>query len=156
MVEISSFKEAFQLYQTNQLPRVVIQNLAYILMSACEDIPPNVQSDTDINTDNLLWLANQLSAEFNFHEYLGGNAYICESAFDLTNIKAFDPVWADVHGEWPDVTDQPMVWDVCYTLDDHWAVFCCIWNNAGGDTYYVPSALWQQARLAEHLALNPG
>lgn len=156
MVEISSFKHAFQLYQSNQLALPIVQNIAYLLMNICDDHPPNVHSYTDINADNLKWLSGQLSAEFSFSEYLGGDAYVCESEADLISIKAFDQAWADKHGDWPNVTDQPMVWDVCHTLDDTWAVFCCIWNNAGGPVYYVPKSLWSQARVEEHLAINQG
>lgn len=156
MVEISSFKQAFQLYKSNQIALPVVQDIAYTLMSACDDIPPNVHSSTDINTDNLKWLSGQLSAEFSFNEYLGGNAHICESEPDLTNIKAFDQDWADAHGDWPNVTDQPMVWDICHQLNEGYVAFCYIWNNAGGPVYYVPSYLWEIARVSEHLLINNG
>ena len=154
MIEICNFKEAFQLYQSNQLALIVVQDIAYTLMSACADMPPNVHSYADINSDNLKWLSGQLSAEFSFSEYLGGNAFVCESESDLTNIKAFDQAWADKHGDWPNVTDQPMVWDVCHTLDYEWAVFSYIFNNAGGNVFYVPKFLWQVARVSEHFLMN--
>lgn len=154
MIEICNFKQAFQLYQTNQLAFSIIQDIAYTLMSACDDIPPNVHSSTDINTDNLIWLSGQITAEFSFNEYLGGDAYICESEADLTSIKGFDPAWAEKHGDWPNVTDKPMVWDVCCMLDDSYVTFCCIWNNAGGPVYYVPKLLWSAAKVEEHLAIN--
>ncbi|WP_229007890.1 hypothetical protein [Methylophilus sp. Leaf408] len=154
MIEICNFKEAFQLYQTNQLAFPVVQDIAYLLMNVCDDHPPNVHSYTDINAENLKWLSGQQYAEFSFNEYLGGDAYICESESDLKSIKGFDPAWADKHEEWPNVTDQPMIFDVCHKLDSEWAVFCFIWNNAGGSTYYVPESLWSAARVEEHLAMN--
>lgn len=156
MVEMSNFKQAFQLYETRQLALAVIQDIAYLLMSVCDDHPPNVHSSRDINADNLKRLSCQLAAEFSFNEYLGGDAFVCESESDLTNVVAFDPAWAEKHGDWPNVTDQPMVWDVCYALDYEWAVFSCIWNNAGGNVYYVPKSLWTAARVEEHLAINQG
>jgi len=156
VIEINCFKQAFQLYQANRIALPVVQDIAYTLMRACDDIPPNVHSSTDINIDNLKWLSGQLSAEFSFNEYLGGNAYICESEADLTSIKAFDQAWADKHGEWPNVTDQPMVWDVCHTLDSEWVVFSYIWSNAGGNVYYVPKSLWKVGRVSEHLLINNG
>lgn len=156
MVEIDSFKQAFQLYQSNQLALPVIQDIAFLLMNICDCHPLNVHSSTDINTDNLKWLSGQLSAEFSFNEYLGGDAYICESEADLNHIAGFDQSFADRHGRWPSVIDQPMSWDVCHKLDSEWAVFCCIWNNAGGPVYYVPKSLWTQARVEEHLAINQG
>ena len=154
MIEILNFKQAFQLHQTNKIALIVLQDVAYMLMRACDDNPPNVHSCSDINTDHLKWLSDQLSADFSFSEYLGGSIYICESESDLINIKSFDQAWADKHGDWPNVTDQPMVWDVCYALDSEWAVFSYIWNNAGGNVFYVPEFLWQVARVSEHLLMN--
>lgn len=154
MIVIKCFKEAFQLYQTNQIAFSIVQDIAYTLMSAYDDILPNVRISADINTNNLIWLSDQLSAEFSFSDYLGGSIYICESESDLINIKSFDQAWADKHGDWPNVTDQPMVWDVCYALDSEWAVFSYIWNNAGGNVFYVPKFLWQVARVSEHLLMN--
>lgn len=154
MIEICTFKQAFQLYQSNQLAFAVVQDIAYTLISACDDISPNVDSYIDINTDNLKWLSGQLYAEFSFSQYLGGSAHICKSESDLINIKAFDQAWADKHGDWPNVTDQPMIWDLCHALDSEWAVFSYIWNNAGGNVYYVPKSLWSAARVEEHLTIN--
>lgn len=154
MIEIFNFKQAFQLYQSNQTSLVVVQDIAFMLMSACADMPSNVHSYTDINSDNLKWLSGQLYAEFSFSEYLGGNNFICESESDLTQITAFDQDWADKHGDWPNVTDQPMVWDLCHRLDSEWVVFSYIWNNAGGSIYYVPKSLWRKARVSEHLLIN--
>lgn len=154
MIEISSYKQAYQFHRANRIPLVILQDIAFMLINACQDFPPNVSAYTDINHANLKWLSGQLAAEFNFNEYLGGNAYICESASELYSIKAFDQAWADEYGEWPDVTVKPIVWDVFYILNDEWAVFAYLWNNAGGDTFYVPKSLWPQARVDEHRQLN--
>lgn len=155
MIEISSYTKAYQFHQLNKLPLSILQDIAFMLMSAWQPLNPNLANKpSEISNAQLAWLSVQESAEFSFSEYLGGNVYICETESELSSIKAFDPEWADTYGEWPDVTDQPMVWDVCHKLNEEWAVFCCIWNNAGGDTYYVPSSLWQHARLDEHLELN--
>ncbi|SDK53403.1 hypothetical protein SAMN05192566_1557 [Methylophilus rhizosphaerae] len=154
MVEINSFKQAHQLYKTNQFPLVAIQYLAFMFMNACQDIPPNISTYTDINTDSLTWLSGQLSAKFSFNEYLGGDAFICESETDLTAIVAFDQEWADQHGRWPNVTDKHLAWDICTILHSDWAVFGYCWNNAGGDIYYIPKSLWAKARVNEHRELS--
>lgn len=155
MIEINRYTQAYQFHQSNRLPFAILQDIAFMLMSAWQPLNPNLaDKPSEINNAQLAWLSVQESAEFSFSEYLGGDVYICETESELSSIKAFDPEWADEHGEWPDVTDKAVVWDVCHKLNDEWAVFCCIWNNAGGDTYYVPSSLWQQARLDEHLELN--
>jgi hypothetical protein len=155
MIEISSYTQGYQFHKSNKLPLSILQDIAYLLMNVWQPLgPPFAAKPSEITIEQLDWLSVQESAEFSFNEYLGGNVYICESESELSSIKAFDPAWADEYGEWPDVTDKPMVWDVCHKLNEEWAVFCCIWNNAGGDTYYVPSSLWQQARLDEHLELN--
>jgi hypothetical protein len=155
MIEISNFKQAYLRFESNPLLLPIVQDLAYLVINICDpQNPPTVNSASTITTQHLQWLSNQEAAELSFDAYMGGNAYICESESELSSIKSFDPAWADEYGEWPDVTDQPMVWDVCHKLNEEWAVFCCIWNNAGGDLYYVPSFLWQQARLDEHTELN--
>jgi hypothetical protein len=155
MIEISSYRQAYQFHQLNRLPFAILQDIAFMLMSAWQPLNPNLaDKPSEINNAQLAWLSVQESAEFSFNQYLGGDVCICESESDLTSIKAFDPDWANEYGEWPDVTYQSMVWDVCHKLDEEWAVFCCIWNNAGGNTYYVPSTLWQHARLDEHSERN--
>lgn len=156
MVEINSFKQAYQRYLGKNLPLPILQDIAFMLMSACQDIPPNVSTYTDINPDNLIWLSGQLSAEFSFDEYLGGHAYICELEADLLAIKGYDSDWFNQHGEWPNVTDKAMRWDVCQLLNDDWAVFAYCWNNAGGNVFYVPQSLWRQAKVSEHLQINLG
>lgn len=155
MIEINRYTQAYQFHQFNRLPLAILQDIAFMLMSAWQPLNPNLANKpSEISSAQLAWLSVQESAEFSFSEYLGGVVYICDSESDLNSIKALDPDWANKYGEWPDVTDQPMVWDVCHKLDEEWAVFCCIWNNAGGNTYYVPSTLWQHARLDEHSELN--
>lgn len=156
MIEINCIKQAYQLYQSNQLPLIVIQDIAFMFMGACHDIPPNVSTYTDINSDNLIWLSDQLSAEFSFNEFLGGNAYICETESDLTAIVAYDQDWFVQYGRWPNVTDKPMIWDVFNTLNAEWAIFGYCWNNAGGKVFYVPECLWHIARVSEHLLINNG
>lgn len=156
MIEINCIKQAHQLYQSNQLPLIVIQDIAFMFMGACQDIPPNVITYTDIDSDNLIRLSAQLSAEFSFNEFLGGNAYICETESDLTAIVAYDQDWFVQYGRWPNVTDKPMIWDVCNALNIEWAVFAYCWNNTGGKFFYVPKNLWDKAKVSEHLLMSNG
>lgn len=155
MIEISSYKQAYQFHQANRIPFVILQDIAFMLMNACDPLKPQiVKNASEISIEQLAQLSAHESAEYSLNAYLGGNVYICEAESELSSIKAFDQEWADEHGDWPDVTDKPMVWDVFYLLVEEWAVFAYLWNNAGGDTYYVPKSLWQEARISEHRQLN--
>ena len=155
MIEISSYKQAYQFHQANHISLVILQDIAFMLINACDPLSPQIVNvSSEINIEQLDALATLEAAEFSFNAYLGGSIFICESASELSNIKAFDQAWADEYGEWPNVTDKPMMWDVFYVMNDEWAVFAYLWNNAGGDTYYVPKSLWQQARVDEHRQLN--
>ncbi|MDP8567411.1 hypothetical protein [Methylophilus aquaticus] len=155
MIEISTYKQAYQFHQVNSISLVILQDIAFTLMNACDPLNPQVfNNSSELTIEQLDSLATLEAADFSFNAYLGGDVYICESESELSSIKAFDPQWADEHGEWPDVTDKPIVWDVFYLLNNEWAVFAYLWNNAGGDTFYVPKTLWQQARVAEHRQLS--
>lgn len=155
MIEISSYKQAYQFHQANRIPLVILQDIAFMLMNACDPLNPQVvNASSEITVEQLDSLVTLEAAEFSFNAYLGGSMFICESESELSCIKAFDQEWTNEYGEWPNVTDKPMVWDVFYVLNDEWVVFAYLWNNAGGDTFYVPKSLWQQARVDEHRQLN--
>lgn len=155
MIEIISYKQAYQFHKASRIPLVILKDIAFMLMNACDPLNPQVVNEpSEITVEQVDSLAVLEAADFSFNAYLGGSMFIIESESELLCIKAFDQEWANEYGEWPNVTDKPMVWDVCHKLDEEWAVFCCIWNNAGGNTYFVPSTLWQHARLDEHSELN--
>ena len=104
--------------------------------------------------DSLL-MHKECSSEYSV--FLGGNVYVCEFEKDLLEIKGCDFEWAESHGgQWPNVTDLPMSWDVCEYLDEpdgepQWVMFLLCWNNAGGPIYYVPKHLWIQAKVTDHI-----
>jgi len=155
MIEISSYKQAYQFHQANRISLVILQDIAFMLMNACDPLNPQVvNASSEITVEQLDSLVTLEAAEISFNAYLGGSIFICESEAELSCIKAFDQEWANEYGEWPNVTDKPIVWDVFYVMNDEWAVFAYLWNNAGGDTFYVPKSLWQQARVDEHRQLN--
>ncbi len=123
------------------------------------DICDNPHANSmDITQSDIAWILEQEEASQSYDVLLGGNVYICETAADLLEIQGCELDWAEAHdGGWPNVTDKPMIWDVCEYLDEptgepEWVIFLLCWNNAGGPVYYVPKHLWEQARVSEHMA----
>lgn len=158
MITICNFNEAYQLYQHQTIPFRLLQEQAVVMFSICS-------KSTDalgITHHDIQWRIQQPEAAMSYMDLLGGDMHICEHANDLQQIKCCDDDWAEAHnGNWPNVTDIPMVWDVCCYLDEtegdpQWVMFLLCWNNAGGSVYYVPKRLWDEARVTEHIAATNG
>ena len=91
-----------------------------------------------------------------FSYLFGGELKVCETEDDLKQVEGCDMKWAKEHNnQWPNVMDMPMSWDHAGFLDSDektgWFIFLLCSNNAGGDVFYVPEALWEKARVREHL-----
>ena len=160
MIEIHSFSDAHQNYKQHKISCRVLQDQAALMLSICQNNQlaiSNPQAMTQLDID---WLMQQPEAIQDYNEYLGGYVYISETEQDLLHIHGCDFDWAKVHtGNWPNVTDLPMSWDVCNYLgettgDPQWVIFVMCWNNAGGPVYYVPKHLWVKARVIEHIAVT--
>lgn len=150
MIEIRCFKDAYNLYQTNLLDLPILQDIASIFLHAVSpDNPPISNEANALNADTLEWLSTQASASYAFDDYIGGNAYLCETEADLLRITAFDQAWFDVHKRWPNITDKRIDWDVCAVINNAWLVITYCWNNAGGNVYYIPKSLWQHAKIQQ-------
>lgn len=154
MITIRNFNEAYQLYQHQTIPFRLLQEQAVVMLSIC-----GKSTDTlSITHQDVQWQIQQPESLMSYMDLLGGDMHVCEQASDLHHIKGCDVAWAKTHnGEWPNVTDMPMSWDVCCYLDEpegepQWAMFLLCWNNAGGPVYYVPKHLWELARVTEHIA----
>ena len=162
MIEILSFSDAHQLYLQHKISLRLLQDQAFIILGICQNNPSSAINPLEITQSDIDWLMQQPEATFEYNQYLGGYMYICETVKDLMNINGCDFVWAEKHhGIWPNVTEKAMSWEACNYLDEssgdpQWVIFLMCWNNAGGPSYYVPKYLWQQARVAEHIAAtNP-
>ena len=160
MIEIHSFSDAHQNYKQHKISFRVLQDQAALILSICQNNQlaiSNPQAMTQLDID---WLMQQPEAFQDYNEYLGGYVNVCETDQDLLQIHGCDFDWAQKHnGNWPNVTDFPMSWDVCNYLDEttgdpQWVIFVMCWNNAGGPTYYVPRCLWVKARVIEHIAVT--
>ena len=158
MVTIHSFNEAHHLYQSGVTPYRLLQDQTAVMLGICSKPHPSVVNSLDITVDDIHWLLLQEESAYAYSDYLGGNAYVCETEDDLKQIHGCDFAWAETHaGEWPNVTDMPMSWDSCCYLQEstgepQWVLFLLCWNNAGGNVYYVPKHLWIAARVNEHIA----
>lgn len=158
MTIIRNFNEAYCLYQQDLLPLRLIQEQAVVMLGIC-DQPTDVLS---ITNQHIQWLTEQPESAMSYIDLVGGDMFICEHANDLQQIKGCDDEWAETHnGDWPNVIDMPIVWDVCCYLDEaegdpQWVMFLLCWNNAGGPVYYVPKRLWGVARVSEHIAATNG
>ena len=156
MIQIGSFKAAFQHYQQKKISFCLLQDQAVIVLSLCESIQISIKDALEITQAEIEYLLNQPEANQNYDDLIGGDVYVCEDEYDLLQILGSDFDWADKHnGQWPNVTDVPMCWDACCYLNEshsepEWAMFLFCWNNAGGPVFYVPKRLWVQARIAEH------
>lgn len=154
MITISNFNEAHQLYQQELTPYRLLQEQAAVMLG----IYGKPTDALSITNQDIQWLLQQTESEMIYIDLLGGVMYICEQASDLQHIKGCDDAWAETHdGNWPNVTNMPLSWDVCCYLDEfegepQWVMFVFCWNNAGGPVYYVPKHLWEMARVTEHIA----
>lgn len=153
MITIQNFNDAYQLYQLGLITFRLLQEQAVVMLSLCGK-PTDVLS---ITNQDIHWLLQQAESTMSYMNMLGGDMHTCEQANDLKQIKGCDDAWAETHnGNWPNVTDMPLTWDVCCYLDEvkgepQWAMFLLCWNNSGGPVYYVPEHLWDAARVTEHL-----
>ncbi|MGJ8619763.1 MAG: hypothetical protein ACSHWN_05475 [Methylophilaceae bacterium] len=152
MITIHNFNDTYQLYQLGLIAFRLLQEQAMVMLSIC-----GKSSDAlSISHQDIQWLAEQPESELSYMDMLGGDMHICEHVTDLQQIKGCDHEWAASHdGNWPNVTDIPLSWDVCCYLeeaegDPQWVMFVFCWNNAGGPVYYVPKRLWELARVTEH------
>lgn len=158
MIKIHSFNEAHQHYQQHKMSFRLLQDQAFILLGICQHQTTAITNSLQITEFDIAWLMHQPEATQDYSDYLGGDVYVCETAQDLLQIVGCDLYWASKHnGDWPNVTDIAMAWDVCNYLeestdDPQWVIFVMCWNNAGGPVYYVPKHLWEQARVIEHIA----
>lgn len=158
MITIRNFNEAHRLYQQDLLPLRLLQEQTVFLLSI-SDQPTDALS---ITNQHIKRLTEQPESAMDYMDLIGGDVHICEHANDLMHIQGCDVAWAEAHNDnWPNVTDIPMVWDVCCYLDEaegdpQWVMFLLCWNNAGGPVYYVPKRLWDAARVSEHIAATNG
>lgn len=161
MITLTHFKQAHTFRKQDIIPFRLLQLQAFTLLSIIPDHPYQDLKDTlEVTPAVTDWLAEQPVLNLQYSDCLGGDVYICEFETDLLHIKAYDPAWTTTHdGAWPNVTDTPLVFDVCEYIAEasgacHWVLFVSITNNAGGDSFYVPSYLWHEAIVAEHFALS--
>lgn len=162
MIKIQSFNEAHQHYQQHRISFRLLQDQAFILLGICQHQNSSITHPLEITEQVIAWLMQQPEATQAYSDYLGGDVHVCETEQDLLQILGCEFDWASKHnGNWPNVTDTAMAWDVCSYLDEatgdpQWVMFVMCWNNAGGPAYYVPKHLWEQARVMEHIAeTNP-
>lgn len=146
-------ENAEQLLEDHSIPEVIVNDICTTLLQ------DETLSYSVINYESIKALRESDLYVEPFSDYFGGNVYICESSEDLKQIEGFDMEWAESHSNtWPNVTDKALSWDACdYVNSDRntgWALFFACWSNAGGPVYYVPEAMWEEARLEEHMKLT--
>ncbi|PPD45742.1 MAG: hypothetical protein CTY12_06865 [Methylotenera sp.] len=158
MIKLQRFQKAYQQYKQHKIPLRVLQDQAAVMLGICQNPHTSVSNPLEIIQADIDWLMQQAEATQDYDILLGGYVYICETEQDLLEIHGCNFEWAETHtGNWPNVTDMPLSWDVCAYLDEptgdpQWVIFLLCWNNAGGPIYYVPKYLWVKARIAEHIA----
>lgn len=162
MIKLHHFNEAYQYYQQHKIPFRLLQDQATVMIGLCQNPHTSVSNPLEIIQADIDWLMQQAEVTQDYGDYLGGYVYVCETEQDLLEIHGCNFEWADENdGQWPNVTDIPMSWDVCDYLDEtsgdpQWVIFLLCWNNAGGPVYFVPKHLWIRARVTEHIeATNP-
>lgn len=158
MITSKNLNETHQQCLSGLIPYRLVQEQALVILGICNNPPTTIMNALDITDVEISWLLQQAEAAYDYSEYLGGYAYVCEVETDLTQILGCDLEWAKAHsGAWPNVTELPMTWDSCCYLQEvssepEWVIFLLCWNNAGGPVYYVPKHLWSAARVTEHIA----
>ena len=86
-----------------------------------------------------------IDEEYDEYDYmLGGSLCICETPEDLKEIEGVDFEFADTHKRWPNMTDAPLGSDSCFKVhgEPEFIMFLLCSNNAGGNVFYIPKALW--------------
>jgi hypothetical protein len=158
MITIRNFNEAYQLYQHQTIPFRLLQEQAVVMLGICGKSTDALS----ITHQDIQWLIQQPDSAMSYIDLLGGDMHVCEHASDLKHIGGCDDDWAETHnGDWPNVTDMSLSWDVCCYLEEtegepQWVMFLFCWNNAGGPVYYVPKHMWGAARVTEHIAATNG
>ena len=158
MIKLHKFNEAFQHYQHQMIPFRLLQDQAVVMIGLCQNSNSSVSNPLEITQADIDLLLQRAESTQDYAELLGGSVYVCETEQDLLEIHGCNFEWAEAHdGNWPNVTDIPMSWDVCNYMDEDsnnpaWVIFLLCWNNAGGPIYYVPKHLWVKAKVAEHIA----
>jgi hypothetical protein len=156
MITISNFTQACQLQAEGQIPFRLLQEQAMLFVHLGADI--DATDALEITTEHIQYLLGNEESEADYGGMFGGDVHVCEAEEDLKQVVGMDMAFARSHGNrWPDVTDQVMSWDDCRYLpekdgDPQWALFFLAWNNAGGNSFFVPRKLWGTARVAEHVA----
>ena len=157
MIKIHHFNEAYQQYTKHKINFRLLQDQAAVMLGLCQSPHAQISNPLEVTQADIDWLMQQAEAMQDYGNYLGGYVYVCETEQDLLQIHGCDFEWAGTHdGDWPNVTDIAMSWDVCNYLDEasgdpQWVIFLLCWNNAGGPVYYVPKHLWARARVTEHI-----
>lgn len=139
MIEIKSFEEAYELYANGKLPLNLLKEQAFVLL---DSVAPDAAEVTEEHVNQLM--SNIVALE-SYNGYLGGNVFICETLEDLKQVEGFDLDFAAANnGRWPNITDMPLVSDLCNYVKDEpkFITFLVCWNNAGGPVYYIPEAMW--------------
>ena len=160
MIKIHHFNDAYQQHKQHKIGFRVLQDQVALMLSICQHNQLAISNPQAITQSDIDWLTQQPEAIQDYSDYLGGYVYVCETKQDLLQILGCDFDWAQMHeGQWPNVTDLPMSWDVCNYLvettgDPQWVIFVMCWNNAGGPVYYVPKHLWVKARVIKHIAVT--
>lgn len=160
MITLHNFEEAFHQYSQQKFSLSVLQEQAFLVLQLCTQTPFRINSPIEISQIEIDWLMQQPEAASDYAIHFGGCCYICETRDDLLEVKGCDIEWANTHqNAWPNITDLPMVWDVSTYLQESdgsisWAMFYLAWNNAGGPIYFIPQALWLDARVEEHRQLS--
>lgn len=158
MITIPHFIDAYRSYRDGRCPYRLLQDQAAVLVGICRNTYRPITDALEVTDADIAWLLQQPEAADAYADLLGGNVYICESADDLKQVVGMDLDWARTHGnQWPNVTDLPMAWDSCTYLaeksgDPQWVIFLLCWNDAGGNSHFVPKHLWEAARVTEHMA----
>jgi hypothetical protein len=161
MLQFKNFIEVYNGFKEGKVPFCILQESAKSQASFLDGFSDAYDPNGEMELQKIIEIKNSLntSEEDSFIYNLGGDLFICETEEDLKSIEGCDFEWAKAHDDkWPNVTDKPMVWDHCdYVNRDPasgWFVFLLCWNNAGGPIYYVPQALWETARVEEHLKVH--
>jgi hypothetical protein len=160
MIKLRNFNAAYQHYAQQKISFRLLQDQAAVLVGLCGRPHPSISNPIEITLTDIDCLLQQPIANQNYSDLLGGEVFVCETEDDLLQIHGCNFEWAEEHnGQWPNVTDVEMSWDVCTYLnedsgDPEWAIFLFCWNNAGGPVYYVRKHLWAIARVSEHISAS--
>lgn len=157
MITIERFIDAYRSYQEGRHPLRLLQDQATVLIGICRNAHRPIADAIEVTDADITWLLEQPEAEQSYADLLGGNVHICETADDLKQIVGCDFEFAEQHGRWPNVTDIPLSFDQCSYVQEQsgepmYVLLMTIWSDAGGAVFYLGRALWDAARVIEHMA----